>query len=153
MEEGRFVTLIGTELAKEGEEFIFLGASKKCEECKLRNACTNLEVGRRYRIEKVRDEIKHDCYIHENGVSVVEVREADITAAIAAKYAIKNSKIVFSPPDCKESDCKLFDSCFPAGLRAGDKCTILDVIGDPPGECRNGRVLKVVSMRREAIYK
>lgn len=152
MEEGRLVTLIGAELAKEGEEFIFLGASKKCEECKLKNACTNLEVGRRYRVEKVRDEMKHDCYIHEDGMCVVEVTEATITAAIAAAYTFKNSKIVFAPPDCNESDCKLFDSCLPAGLRAGDKCTILDVIGDvAPGECKNGRVLKLVSMRREAI--
>ncbi len=151
MEEGRLVTLIGTELAKEGEEFIFLGASTKCEECKLKNACTNLEVDRRYRVEKVRDEMKHDCYIHEDGVRVVEVTEAPITAAIEGAYTFKNSKIVFAPPNCKEYDCELFDSCHPAGLREGDKCTILDVIGDAPGECKNGRVLKLVSMRREAI--
>ena len=151
MEEGRLVTLIGAELAKEGEEFIFLGASKKCEECKLKNACTNLEVDRRYRVEKVRDEMKHDCYIHENGVCVVEVTEAPITAAIEAAYTFKNSKIVFVPPNCKESNCELFDSCHPAGLREGDKCTILEIIGDAPGECKNGRVLKLVSMRREAI--
>lgn len=151
MEEGRLVTLIGVELAKEGEEFIFLGASMKCEECKLKNACTNLEVDRRYRVEKIRDEMKHDCYIREDGVRVVEVTEALITAAIEGAYTFKNSKIVFAPPNCKEYDCELFDSCLPAGLREGDKCTILDVIGDAPGECKNGRVLKLVSMRREAI--
>jgi len=150
MEEGRLVTLIGTELAKEGEEFIFLGASNKCEECKLKNACTNLEVDRRYRVEKVRDEMKHDCYIHEDGVCVVEVTEAPITAAVEGAYTFKNSKIVFAPPNCKEYDCELFDSCHPAGLREGDRCIILEVIGDAPGECKNGRVLKLVSMRREA---
>ena len=37
MEEGRIVTLIGAKWANEGEEFIFLGASKKCDECRLKN--------------------------------------------------------------------------------------------------------------------
>ena len=77
MEEKRLVTLIGAKLAEEGCEFIFLGASKKCEECRLKNSCTNLEATRRYRIMKVREEIKHDCYIHEGGVCVVEVERAD----------------------------------------------------------------------------
>lgn len=149
MEEGRSVTLIGANLAKEGEEFIFLGASKKCAECKLKNACTNLEIGRQYKVEKVRDEIKHDCYIHEDGACVVEVTEAPITAAIDAAYTFKNSKIVFEPPNCKEFDCELFDSCHPSGLKEGDKCTILEVIGDVPGDCKQRRGLKQVSMCRE----
>ena len=151
MEEGRLVTLIGTKLAKEGVEFIFLGVSNKCEECRLKNTCTKLEVGRRYRVEKVRDEMKHDCSIHEDGVCVVEVTESSITTAIDAAYTFKNSKIVFEPPDCKETDCELFDSCLPAGLKDGDKCTVLEVIGDAPGECKKGQVLKLVTLRREAI--
>ena len=149
MEEGRKVTLIGAKLAKEGEEFVFLGPSKKCEECKLKNACTNLEVGRRYMIEKVRNEMKHECYIHEDGVCVVEVGEPTIMAAIDATYAFKNSKFVFEDLGCKESSCELFDSCHPLGLRAGDSCTILDVIGDAPSECKEGWILKVVAVRRE----
>ncbi len=150
MEEGRIVTLIGANLANEGEEFIFLGASKKCEECRLKNACTNLEVDRRYRIEKVRNEIKHDCYIHEEGVCVVEVIEPPITVAIEAKYAFKNSKIVFEPPDCEETDCELYDSCHPSGLREGDRCTILEVTDNATSECKKGRVLKIVEMSRES---
>jgi uncharacterized protein (UPF0179 family) len=149
MEEGRFVTLIGAKLAKEDAEFIFLGASNKCSECRLKNTCTNLEVDRRYRIAKVRDEIQHDCYIHEDGVCVVEVTEAPITAVIEASYTFKNSKFVFEPPDCEEPLCELFDLCHPAGLKAGDPCTIIDVIGDTPGECEEGRGLKQVTMCRE----
>ena len=149
MEEKRFVTLIGAKLAEEGGEFIFLGASKKCDECRLKNSCTNLEVDRRYRIAKVREEIKHDCSIHEEGVCVVEVEEAPITVAIKAPYTFKNSKIVFEPPDCEEFLCELFDLCHPAGLKAGDPCTIVDVLGDAPGECEEGRSLKQVTMFRE----
>ena len=149
MEEGLRVTLIGTKLIKEGEEFIFLGASDNCNDCKLKNTCTNLEVNRRYRIEKVRDEMRHDCPIHEDGVCVVEVREAPITAAIEAAYAFKNSKIVFNPIDCEETNCELFESCQPTGLRAGNRCTILEVIGNAPAECKKRRELKLVCIYKE----
>ena len=149
MGEGRIVTLIGAKLAKEGEEFIFLGPSKKCEECRLKNACTNLELDRRYKIEKVRNEIKHECFIHEDGALVVEVRESSMPVAIDATYAFKNSKFVFEPPNCKVSDCELFDACHPTGLKEGDRCTILEVVGEASSGCKEGRVLKMVAMRRE----
>ena len=149
MGEERFVTLIGTKLAKIGDEFLFLGAAKKCEECRLKHACANLEVERRYRIENVRNNIKHDCFIHEDSVSVVEVIEAPINAAIDASHAFKNAKLVFELPRCNEPQCALFDSCCPVGLKTGDRCTILNVIGDAPGDCNKGRDLKLAVLRRE----
>jgi len=149
------VTLVGAKLAKAGEEFIFLGLPEKCEECKLKKSCANLEVGRRYRIEHVRDEIKHDCYIHEDGVRVVEVTEPSVKVAIEAKSALKGAKIVFEPVDCEETDYELFDLCHPSGLKKGDRCTILDVIGDAPGENKSlkGQGLKLVEVRREGKKK
>nr|CBH37193.1 conserved hypothetical protein, UPF0179 family [uncultured archaeon] len=149
MEEGRIVTLIGAKYAKVGEEFFFLGLSERCELCKLKHSCMTLVIDRRYRIEKVRDEIKHDCYIHENGVCVVEVIEPPVKVAIEAKFAFKNSKIVFMSPKCEETDCELYDSCHPAGLREGDNCTIIEVTDDPSVACKKGRTLKVVKMLRE----
>ncbi|MCK4475426.1 MAG: UPF0179 family protein [Methanophagales archaeon] len=153
-EERKIVTLVGAKLANVGDEFIFLGVSnsKKCEECRLKKSCTNLEVGRRYRIEKVRNEIKHDCYIHEEGVRVVEVIEPSVKVAIEAKGVLKGAKIVFKPADCEETDYELFDLCHPLGLKKGDKCTILDVIGDVPGENKilKGRGLKLVEVKRES---
>lgn len=149
MEEGRRVTLIGAKLVKEGEEFIFLGASVDCGDCKLKNTCTNLELGRRYRIEKVRDGMRHDCQIHEDGVCVVEVIEAPITAALEAAYAFKNSNIVFNHIDCDESNCELSESCQPAGLKAGDRCTIIEVIGNAQAECKKGRGLKLVRIHKK----
>ena len=145
METGRVVTLIGAKLAKEGEEFIFSGAATECEECKLKKSCTNLDVGRRYRIEKVREEIKHDCHIHEDGVRVVEVIEPPIKVAIDAKQAMKGFKIVFAPVDCELPE--LFDLCHPMGLKEGDRCTILNVIDDIMGEKKG---LKMVEVQREA---
>ncbi len=155
--EEKIVTLIGAKLANVGDEFIFLGVSnsKKCEECKLKKACMNLEVGRRYRIEHVRDEIKHDCSIHEAGVRVIEVIEPEIRVAIDAKYAFKGSKIVFEPVDCEITDYNLFDLCHPLGLKEGDKCTIMDVIGDGENKIlmAQGLNLKLVDVKREKELK
>lgn len=149
MEEGRIVTLIGAKYAKVGEEFFFLGLSDRCELCKLKHSCMVLAIDRRYRIKKVRDEIKHECYIHEDGVCVVEVIEPPIRVAIEAKFAFKNSKIVFKSQKCEETDCGLYGSCHPAGLREGDTCTITEVTDDHGVTCKKGRTLKVVKMQRE----
>ena len=151
MEDGRIVTLIGASLAKEGEEFFFVGVPEKCEKCKLKNTCMNLTVDRRYRIEQVRDKMKHDCCIHEGGVCVVEVIEPPIRVAIEAKYAFKKSKIVFESFDCGEKDCELYAYCHPTGLIAGDRCIILDVINGVTGECKKERALKIVDVQRERM--
>ncbi len=144
MEAGRIVTLIGEKLAKEGEEFVFLGMANKCEECRLKKACANLEIGRRYRVVKIREDIRHECYVHEGGVSVVEVIEPPIKAIVDAKYAVKGSKIVFKPVDCEPA---LHDLSHPAGLVEGDRCVVVDVLDDLPGG------LKLVELKRETGYR
>jgi len=144
MEEGRIVTLIGEKQAKVGAEFIFNGAADKCSECRLKKSCANLEVGRRYRVENVREGIKHDCYIHEDGVRVVEVMEPPIEVAIDAKYAMTGFKIVFEPVDCEQPE--LFDLCHPPGLIEGDRCVVLNVIRDVTDEKKG---LKLVEVKRE----
>ncbi|NQE05000.1 hypothetical protein C5S32_03920 [ANME-1 cluster archaeon GoMg1] len=148
----RRVTLVGAKLAKAGDEFIFLGLPEKCEECKLKKSCANLEVGRRYRIEHVRDEIKHDCYIHEDGVRVVEVTEPPLKVAIDAKHAVKGAKIVFNPAvaDYEESDL-----CHPTGLKEGDRCIILGVVDDAQGNDKMLKEwgLKLVEVKREGKKK
>ena len=146
------VTLVGAKLAKAGDEFIFLGLPEKCEACKLKKSCANLEVGRRYRIEHVRDEIKHDCYIHEDGVRVVEVTEPPLKVAIDTKHALKGAKMVFKPA---VADCEEGDLCHPTGLKEGDRCTILDVIDDAQGNDKmlKERGLKLVEVKRDGKKK
>lgn len=171
-EDEKIVTLVGSKLAKVGEEFVFLGAAEKCRQCKLKNSCTNLEVGRRYLVEKVREEIKHDCEVHEDGVRVVEVREPAVKALVEAKRALKGSKIIFEPTALRgssgkaeegeregeaegekggegegggeEGEYELFELCNPLGLKKGERCTILEVLGDAPVPG-----FKVVKLKRE----
>ena len=66
------VTLIGERLAKEDEEFIYLGPNNDCRRCKLKTVCFNLKPGRRYKIIDIRDK-RHSCELHEGNAAVVEV--------------------------------------------------------------------------------
>ncbi|MDF2954633.1 MAG: putative metal-binding protein [Candidatus Alkanophagales archaeon MCA70_species_2] len=148
MREGRLTTLIGEKLAKVGEEFVFLGMARECEDCKLRSTCMSLEEGRRYRIEAVKDDIRHDCHLHDGGVCVVRVVEPPIPVAIEARKAFEGSKIVFEPPECDESECEQYELCHPLGLKRGDKCTILQTLESLPDVCAKGLSLKLVEVRR-----
>ena len=48
------VTLIGKKLAKVGNEFVYLGITQKCRNCRLKTVCSNLQEGRTYKIERGR---------------------------------------------------------------------------------------------------
>ena len=119
------VTLVGTVLAKPGTEFIYEGEVAGCDTCKVKKACNNLQKGRRYRIVSVRT-THHECVVHLNGASAVEVIEAPITVLINADMAIVNSKI---KPDlsCSKTDCRSYLICHPDGVVDGEKYIVADV--------------------------
>lgn len=148
MSDKTSVTLIGNKLADIGMEFIFYGRSSDCEECKLTNSCLNLEEGRRYKVLGLRNGIKQNCKIHESDVVAVEVAETPTTASIESRRAFNGSKIFYDDIDCDEYGCEFYDLCHPSGLKNGDKCTILKVIGDMPGECSRGFSLKLAELKR-----
>jgi uncharacterized protein (UPF0179 family) len=85
------VTLVGTVLAKQGVEFIYEGEIAACDSCKVKKACNNLQKGRKYRIVSVRT-THHECAVHLNGATAVEVTDAPITILITPEMAIVNSK-------------------------------------------------------------
>jgi hypothetical protein len=142
------ITLIGTKLATIGMEFIFNGPTPECEACKIRNTCMNLEPGRRYRVLGMRGDLLHECPIHEEGVRAVEVTESPIIAALDARRAFAGSKIIFEPFHCDEHSCRMYEICHPIGLKEGDRCTIVEVVGESPEKCPRGHVLKLVELRR-----
>ncbi|HOT07036.1 MAG: hypothetical protein A4E45_01900 [Methanosaeta sp. PtaB.Bin039] len=142
------ITLIGTRLATIGMEFIFRGPTPECETCKLRNTCMNLENNRRYRVLGIRGELVHDCPIHEEGVRAVEITESPIIAAMDARKSFAGSKMVFDGSECDDRGCSMFELCHPAGLREGDRCTIVEVVGEAPEECPRGYSLKLVELKR-----
>ena len=139
------VTLVGTVLAKQGLEFIYEGEAAECDICKVKKACNNLQKGRKYRIVTVRT-THHDCTVHLNGATAVEVMEAPISALISPEMAIVNSKI---KPElsCNKSDCRSFALCRPEGVVDGEKYVVSDVLGNAPDICEKGRSFKLVEIR------
>ncbi len=147
-ESDTIITLIGTKLAKVGNEFIYKGGAKECEPCKLNKTCLSLNPGSKYRITGIRTGGKLECFVHDSGVCAVEVIEAPIMMAIESRKAIKGSKIVYEPVSCNLSSCENFRLCRPSGLRSGDKFTIMNVESDISEPCRKGLSLKVVEVKR-----
>jgi hypothetical protein len=139
------VTLVGTVLAKPGIEFVYEGESPECETCKVKKACNNLNRGHRYRIVTVRS-THHDCAVHLNGATAVEVTEAPVTMLISADMAMVNSKIKveFS---CNKMDCRSYPLCRPDGVVEGEKYVIADVLGNASDICSKGRALKLVEIK------
>jgi uncharacterized protein (UPF0179 family) len=147
-ESDTIITLIGTKLAKVGNEFVFRGMAKECEPCKLSKTCLGLNTGSRYRITGIRNGGNLECFIHDSGVCAVEVVEAPIFVCIEARKAIKGSKIVYEPVMCTISSCENYRICRPEGLKKGDKFTIVNVVGELQGPCEKGHSLKLAEVKR-----
>ena len=138
------ITLIGTELAKQGLEFVYEGSLDECKPCSLKKACNNLKEGKKYRIVNVRP-TRHDCMVHRNGAFAVEVVESPVAALIAAEMAIRNSRIQYEYT-CTKEDCPSYDLCHPDGIVEGEKYMVVEVIGGAPGPCEKGRTLQLVNL-------
>ncbi|VVB84372.1 Uncharacterised protein [uncultured archaeon] len=147
-ESDTIITLIGTKLAKVGNEFIFKGAAKDCDACKLNKTCLGLNTGSRYRIVNLRNGGKHECSVHDCGVLAVEVVEEPIKMSVESRKAIKGSTIVYEPVSCNLPNCANFVLCRPSGLRRGDRFTVINVESELPGPCERGYTLKVVEVKR-----
>lgn len=139
------VTLVGTVLAKQGVEFIYEGETAECNSCKVKKACNNLQIGRKYRIVSVRS-THHECMVHLDGATAVEVMEAPVTALINADMAIVNSKIKVDL-SCNKSDCRSYPLCRPDGVVDGEKYIVTDVLGNASDICPKGRALKLVDIK------
>jgi uncharacterized protein (UPF0179 family) len=139
------VTLVGTVLAREGVEFIYEGEVAGCDTCKVKKACNNLQIGRKYRIVTVRT-THHDCNVHLDGTTAVEVIDAPVTALINADMAIINSKIRLDL-SCKKTDCRNYPLCHPDGVVEGEKYIVHAVLGKAPDTCEIGRTLKRVDIK------
>jgi uncharacterized protein (UPF0179 family) len=120
------ITLIGENLAKEGNEFIYIGPSNECKNCKLKTVCFNLKKGRHYRIEKIREK-KHNCNIHEGKTSVIEVKELPITTNIDIKLT-EGSISKIEPKECSKIQCDNYKICHNIAIKNEKKYKIKRII-------------------------
>lgn len=140
------ITLIGSRLAKEGLEFIFKGKMPECDKCRLKNTCLNLEPGRRYRIERIRNNEIHQCFLHDSGVLAVDVSRAPVLTTVESRKAVDGARFVYEPPKCGKKDCKVYETCHPEELLKGDRCKIVEVLENIDTECAAGYSLKKVKL-------
>ena len=135
------VTLIGESQAKIGNRFYYLGPSLECRECRFKNVCFNLEVGRMYEVTELRD-VNHECEMHESGVRAVVVVKVPMRVCVERKYAIDGSRITFEHAKCSEVGCTNWGLCHPFFVKDGDKLSIVEILENT--ECSAGEKRTIV---------
>ena len=140
------ITLIGIDLAKEGQEFVYLGPADECENCRFKSSCVgNLELNRKYVVTAVKDN-EQNCPVHAEGkVIPVEVDRAKIDLLTTSKNIFEGSTFTFNAPDCDEN-CDFHELCFPEGLQENDKCIVLENRGKHKDECKKGHNLNKLTL-------
>ena len=142
-EQVQKITVAGERFAKPGEEFFFVGEMPECRKCRFRGTCLNLEPGRKYRIESVREGHLMECALHDGGVLAVHVTPAPIKALVDPKKAVAGSTVVYEPvaASVSEEDEKYLA---PEGLVKGDRCRIVDIGDTIKAGNRSYRIVSLV---------
>ncbi|WP_407422810.1 UPF0179 family protein [Methanobrevibacter sp.] len=140
------ITLIGKDLAKKGQEFVFLGPAGECENCRFKASCVdNLEKNRKYVVTDVKDN-EQKCPIHSGGLVIpVEIDRAKIDLLTDSKSIFEGSTFTYNAPNCDEK-CDFHDLCFPDGLVENDKCIVLENNGKHVGECKKSYKLNKLTL-------
>jgi uncharacterized protein (UPF0179 family) len=141
------ITLLGVKQSKPGNQFLFLGETESCSECRLRGACLKLEEGRIFEVASVKDTV-HSCAVFEEGVQTVEIFEPSYQVTTGAKLAVERATFAFSPRECDIIECPHYQHhCRPSYLSDGEKLQIVSISKDPV-ECAKGYQLKLVTADR-----
>jgi len=109
------ITCVGKNQARIGYQFRFIGVIEECKKCKdgLRGICIEgLLKNHVYEVIEVRD-INHECPIHKDGVTVVEVKFVPFEIAVKSNQAHEGSVIKIPIIRCEVQDCLLFKYCCP----------------------------------------
>lgn len=120
------ITLVGEPQAIEGREFVYRGPQPECRPCKVKAACLNQELGRRYRITKVRD-MRHECLLNEAWARVVEVSPVPPECSIAARTAVEGAVLAYEKLVCANAACPNYRTCHPIGIEPGMRIRVLEV--------------------------
>ncbi len=107
------ITLIGVDLARKDMEFTFKGPlSGKCDECRIRNVCFNLEPGKKYRVTDVKEQVNPCSVYNKNKVSTIEVEEIKNTYNIQnGKRLMEGSSIELKSMKCDYLTCPNIEKC------------------------------------------
>ena len=118
------VTLVGERQTALDREFVYGGPSPECRECRVKAACLNQEVGRRYRIVRVRD-VVHPCPLNEERARVVEVELSPPDCSLPVRAAIEGSIVTYDGLVCANAACPNFRLCHPVGIARGTRLRVV----------------------------
>ncbi|AGO61258.1 MULTISPECIES: UPF0179 family protein [Ferroplasma] len=125
------ISLIGVNLAKKDLVFTFRGPlAGKCDECKIRNVCFNLEPGKSYRIKEVKEQI-NPCFIYDtNKVSTIDVEEVENTYNVQnGKRLMEGSSMELRSMKCDYLTCPNIEKCNLLNLKGNKKIVVKKIIG------------------------
>lgn len=120
------ITLVGERQAKVDREFVYRGPQPECRPCKVKAACLNQEIGRRYRIAKVR-EVRHECLLNEEHARVVEVVPAPPECSLSSRAAVEGAMLTYEKIICANAACPNYRTCHPIGIEPGMRIRVVEV--------------------------
>jgi uncharacterized protein (UPF0179 family) len=120
------ITLVGDEQATVDHEFVYRGPQPECRPCRVKAACLNQELGRRYRVTKVRD-VRHECLLNEGQARVVEVTAEPPECSVTVRTAVEGAVRAYERIVCANAACPNYRTCHPLGLEPGMRIRILGV--------------------------
>ena len=120
------ITLVGERQAQVGHEFIYRGAQPECTPCKVRGACLNQDVGRRYRITRIRD-ITHPCLLNEERARVVEVEPVPPDCSLSSRAAVEGAILAYEKIVCANAACPNYRLCHPIGIEPATRIRVVEV--------------------------
>ncbi len=120
------ITLVGERQAVVGHEFVYRGPQPECRDCRVKAACLNQDVGRRYRIVHVR-EVSHPCPLNEERARVVEVEASPPDVSLPVRAAVEGAIMTYEGVVCANAACGNYRTCHPIGIEPGTRLRILAV--------------------------
>lgn len=120
------ITLVGERQAQVGHEFIYRGPQPECGPCKVRGACLNQDLGRRYRIVRVRD-VAHLCLLNEERARVVEVEPAPPDCSLSARAGVEGAVLAYEKIVCANAACPNYRLCHPIGIEPGMRIRVREI--------------------------
>ncbi|MEK6987141.1 MAG: UPF0179 family protein [Candidatus Thermoplasmatota archaeon] len=120
------ITLVGERQATVGREFVYRGPQPECRDCKVKAACLNQELGRRYRIAATRD-VTHPCLLNEERARVVEVEPAPPECSVPVRAAVEGAGLAYEKLICANAACPNYRTCHPIGIEPGMRLTIREI--------------------------
>ncbi len=120
------ITLVGERQAQVGHEFVYRGPQPECGPCRVRGACLNQDLGRQYRVVRVRD-VAHPCFLNEERVRVVEVETMPPPVSLRAAAAVEGALVAYEKIVCANAACPNYRTCHPIGIEPGMKLKVVDV--------------------------